>query len=146
MTNKSAVMTRPRPQDSVEMFLPDVLLPQQILELRNGGHATGERHLLIAVLEDAIHCFQKFMFPKNAQQRRLFREAEQWLMSEELDTPLTFNSICHVIGLDPSYLRRGLHKWQEQRLAQQWRPRASAGAIQLRAAKTLSREPARVRK
>ena len=57
-------------------FQPEAILPEQFLaEVRS--RATGERLLLIALLQDAITCFQKYLFATRPRSRRLFREAEQ---------------------------------------------------------------------
>ena len=99
----------------------EVILPAQFFaELRR--HASGERLLLVAVLEDAIKCFQKFLFANRARDRRLFREAEQWMMeasraqSANASPYFSFEQICNVLGLDPDYVRGGLRRWRQRQL------------------------------
>ena len=97
---------------SRDLLQPDVLLPDQFFgRLRRG--ATAEQRLLMAILADAIDCFQKNCCVNDHRSRRLFREAEQWMMSEDSD-PFTFEYICDVLGLNTAYLRRGLRCWQLQ--------------------------------
>ena len=101
---------------------PEVILPAQFFAgLR--GPASGERLLLIAILEDAINCFQKFQFATGGRKRRLFREAEQWIMEaerplqdEDLHPYFSFEQVCNVLGLDPDYVRGGLQRWQRRQL------------------------------
>ncbi|HUI28483.1 MAG TPA: hypothetical protein VL403_20565 [Candidatus Kryptonia bacterium] len=112
---------RSRVQEHDTLLEPDVILPRQFLTKRNES-ATGERYLLVAVLDDAIHCFQKNLFARNSQQRRLFREAEEWMLGQTADPPFSFESACRILDLDPEYIRNGLQRWREQQLARAWRP------------------------
>jgi hypothetical protein len=94
---------------------PDVILPIQFLRKRNLP-ARGERALMVAVLEEAILCFQKNVLGRTTRQRRLFREAEEWLMSDDRSGLYTFGRICDIAGLEPDYIRRGLLQWREREL------------------------------
>jgi hypothetical protein len=104
---------------------PDVVLPTQFFgTLRRQAPAKrGEFQLLIAVLDDAVHCFQKYALARDRHGQRLFREAEEWIMTETCrpeDAPsLTFQYVCDVIEFDPLYLRSGLRRWRERQLAEQ---------------------------
>ena len=105
------------------VFEPDVVLPTQFFASvrREAPTKRGEYQLLIAVLEDAVHCFQKYCLARDRQGQRLFREAEEWMMAETCspdDQPmLSFEYICRVLDLDPLYLRGGLRRWRERQLA-----------------------------
>jgi hypothetical protein len=91
---------------------PDVVLPAQYFRaLRGRASYGGERRLIIAVLEDAINCFQKNLFTTDSRGRRLFREAENWLMSVDREPPFAFENICEFLSLDAEYIRRGLRRW-----------------------------------
>jgi hypothetical protein len=76
----------------------------------------GERRLLLAVLQDAVLCFQTYLFTQERHGRTLFREAEQWLGSRESDLLFSFESICEVLGIDAQYLRRRLDHWRQQQV------------------------------
>jgi hypothetical protein len=80
------------------------------------GHL-AERKLIIAVLEDAIMCYQKYMFAKSAQDRRIFDQAENWLMRRDRrgrkDDSFSFDFICDALGLDPDTLREELRRWKQ---------------------------------
>lgn len=112
----------------MDLFQPDtVLAPQFFATLRRQGPMKrGEWQLVIAVLEDAISCFQKYFLARDKQGRRLFREADEWIMSSDRhrrparrndDCGFTFEYICEVLGLEPDYIRRGLERWRERQLA-----------------------------
>jgi hypothetical protein len=73
---------------------------------------TPETRLLIAILEEAINCFQKNYLAEHDSGQRLFREADEWLMGNRGDWAFSFESICDAIGLNPSYVRYGLRQWQ----------------------------------
>jgi hypothetical protein len=94
------------------LFQPDLVLPTQFFRTLRGREAQGgERRLIIAVLEDAINCFQKNLFARDNRSRRLFREAENWVMSADRDLPFAFESICEFLSLDAEYIRQGLRRW-----------------------------------
>jgi len=79
------------------------------------GHL-AERKLIIAVLEDAIMCYQKYMFAKSPQDRRIFDQAENWLMRRDRkarkDDSFSFDFICDALGLSADTLREELRRWK----------------------------------
>jgi hypothetical protein len=70
-----------------------------------------ECHLLWAVLENAVETYMKNASATGRRGKRLFREAEEWIMQDDPTWLCSFVNICHVLGLDPDYLRRGLRRW-----------------------------------
>ncbi len=95
--------------------MPVAAVPQRPA-LLGGDHAIGERRLLLAVLEEAVTCFQTYLYARNASGRRLFLEAEQWLRSGDSEALCSFESICTVLGIDADYIRHGLDRWRERKL------------------------------
>jgi len=100
---------------------PDVVLPVQFFATmrRRLPNKTGEYRLLVAVLEEAIQCFQQHASATGRRGRRLFAEVETWIMDESIasrtnrNAPrLSFEYICGVLGLDPGWLRQGLQRWR----------------------------------
>ena len=106
-------------------FELDPLVASQFFETvgTRASKRSGETRLLIAVLRDAIDCFQYCIFTDNPNVSRLSGEAEQWIMgkSEPSDTALTFEYVCSVLDLDPDYLRSGLRRWRDASVAQRQR-------------------------
>ena len=97
------------------LFQPDTLLPDQYLDTyRRKLHLEPEKKLLMAVLEDAIACFQKYIFARQGKGKALFQDAEDWIMDESADGLFSFAHVCETLGFDPAYLRQGLLRWQEQ--------------------------------
>jgi hypothetical protein len=72
---------------------------------------------MLAVLEDAIFCFQKFLFAGDIRRRTIFHQARNWLWSDRHNFPFSFRNVCDVPGFDANYLRYGLLRWQENRAA-----------------------------
>ena len=104
---------------------PEVILPTQFFATlrRDAPHKRGEYRLLVAVLEDAITCFQKYAFAVDKRGRRIFEEARRWIIDDakaperKNDCGFSFQQICGVLDLDPAYLRRGLQRWRDARIA-----------------------------
>jgi hypothetical protein len=97
------------------LFEPDVLLPAQFFSaFRRMGGLDRERLLMLAVLEDAVDCFQKYALSKDQRGRQLFSEAKEWVDSGDKVWLFSFENICDTLEIDPSYVRRGLIRWREQ--------------------------------
>jgi len=55
------------------LFQPDTLLPEQYLEtFRRRFYLEPEKKLMLAVLEDAIACFQKYIFARDGKGKMAF--------------------------------------------------------------------------
>jgi hypothetical protein len=78
-------------------------------EVAYRGPETGERALMRAVLQDAILCLRGHAtgVPRRAR-RRAADQAQMWIAARDTAWPFSFESICHVLGLDPGSLRRKL--------------------------------------
>ncbi len=105
-----------REERILDMFEPDILLPAQFYGRRPNIEQDPAKRLMLAVLEDAIDCFQKNLFAADAKEKSEFRDAEEWIEEENNDWPFSFNNICEALGFDTQYLREGLRRWKEQRL------------------------------
>jgi len=75
-----------------------------------------EERLMQAVLENAIEYFQKYVLAKDERGKKLFQEAEEWILDKDSDWFFSFENICEVLGLHPDYMRQGLLCWKETRL------------------------------
>lgn len=87
--------------------------------------ASGERRLRLAVLADAVACLQRNASAKSRRRRRLFLEAETWIMESDYGSAFSFESVCEALGLDPEYLRDGVRQWCDQQSSRSTIPRAS---------------------
>lgn len=105
-------------ENVTSLFQADTLLSVQYYEaVRRRTHMEPEKRLMLAVLEDAVWCFQRYIFARDRKGRTLHHEAEQWLLDGSSDWPFCFETICEVLGLSPGYVRCGLLRWKEEMLA-----------------------------
>lgn len=99
------------------MFEPDTMLPSQFMDRATlEPSAFPEKRLMLAVLEDAVATFQRYVVTMDRRGRRLFRESEEWVTSQDASWPFAFENICSALQIDPDYLRRGLEAWKEEQL------------------------------
>jgi len=55
----------------------------------------GEENLIVAVLEDASKCFQKYAFAHNQWKKRLFEEVEDWILKKNSEWLYSFGRVWH---------------------------------------------------
>ena len=89
---------------------PEIILPSQ---LPCATVETPEKRLLLAVLEEAVWTYQRNRMATEPRGRALFTDVEAWFASEDSDWTFSFVAICDVLGLDASYLRRGIRRLRE---------------------------------
>jgi len=98
---------------------PDIILPSQYFGVIRGcGQLTPEQKLMLAVLESAVHDFQRYRLATGRRGKRIFREAYEWLTSREETVIFSFVVICHAVGIDPDYIRTGLFRQSPEK---EWR-------------------------
>ncbi len=112
------------------LLQPDTFLPAQYSEtIRRENHLDPEKMLMLAVLEDSVICFQKYISTQDEKGKRLLSEAEEWLLMEQNgeDWLFSFDNVCETLGLNPGYIREGLLRWRHHRLRErdQVRPRVN---------------------
>jgi len=107
------------PESLANLFAPDVVLPEQFFEgARSDSQASGEKALMLAVLEDGIRCFQEHLRNPRSNPRLLSQQAEAWMRAIDYEWPFSFNNVCETLGIDPSALRGALLSWKAKRLAE----------------------------
>ena len=93
---------------------PDTMLPTQFFgALRKKSLIDGEQRLMVAVLEDAVRCFQKQVNAVDPKARQLYLDAEEWITSTDHTWFFSFVNVCHTLGLDPDWMRGGLLAWRD---------------------------------
>jgi len=100
------------------LFEPDTLLSAQYFgNLRRKTLLEPEKRLMLAILEDAINCYQDNLLAKRGREGRLFTEAEEWILEKGSDWIFSFKNICETLGFNPEYVRQGLLQWKEKKTA-----------------------------
>ena len=95
------------------IFQPDTLVSEQYFQtLRLKTVLEPEMRLLLAVLEDAISCYQHYFHSRNPIQQRLFEEAKEWILSSDDSWVFSFESVCDALEVNAAYLRQGLLRWK----------------------------------
>src|SRR5688572_7179434 len=97
------------------LFQPDTLLSTQYFEnLRRKTLFEPETRLMLAILEDGIQCYFDNLHADGGKKRRLFEDAEAWIVASDGDWVFSFDSVCDALGLNPEYVRQGLLRWREK--------------------------------
>lgn len=76
----------------------------------------GEERLMLAVLENAVEYFQKYVLATKPSGKKLFQEAEEWFLETPSDGLFSFENICETLQLHPDPIRQGLLVWKEAKL------------------------------
>jgi len=80
------------------------------------GILGSEERLMLAVLQDAVECFQENVLSQQPWEKKLFQEAENWVLAKNTDWLFSFENICETLQLHPDYIRQGLLAWKEAKL------------------------------
>jgi hypothetical protein len=75
-----------------------------------------EERLMMAVLENAVEYFQKYVLARKPSGKMRFQEAEVWFLEKDSDELFSFENICETLHLHPDYIRQGLMGWKEAKL------------------------------
>jgi hypothetical protein len=98
------------------LFQQDTLLPAQYFDtFRRKSYLEPEKRLMLAVLEDAITCFQKYALARDSRGKALFREAEAWIFEDGDAWLFSFDNVCEVLGFNPKYVLQGLTTWKQNK-------------------------------
>jgi hypothetical protein len=96
---------------ATQLLPPAAVLPEQFYgSAEHPDSSHGELALMRAVLEDAVHCFQK---SQGSDAATLAKDAERWLFTDDQRWPFSFMNICAALGLNAEYLRMGLQRLRQ---------------------------------
>jgi hypothetical protein len=91
----------------------DVILPCQYYDISGGYRLSGEQRLMLALLTDAINVYQKGALSRVARARRLYVDAEQWIMADRaVNDALSYVMVCEALGINALLLRRRIINWK----------------------------------
>jgi hypothetical protein len=100
------------------LFQRDTLLVENFFNDRRGkALVLPEQRLMLAILEDALQCFQDNCSARHGKKKQLFENVEKWFFEATDGWVFGFESICSVLGFEPGYLRKGLVRWRQKELA-----------------------------
>jgi hypothetical protein len=106
------------PEKLAMRFEPDVLVSHaHLANCRPNPNLQPEKRLMLAVLEDAFYCLQKFSLARNSRGKKAFHEAENWLSTDRQDWPFSFSNVCDALGFEANYIRYGLLRWSRSGVA-----------------------------
>ena len=74
---------------------------------------SGEKRLMLAVLQDAVECFQQYALSECPWEKEIFQEAERWVLARNSNWLFSFENICETLQLNSGHIRRGLRLWKE---------------------------------
>ena len=105
-------------EKALAVFQPDILIPTQYLATyQRRFHLDPEKGLMLAVLQDAIICFQEHLGTTCKRKRSLYLDAQAWLFDCDRSYLFSFENVCEALGFEPDYLRQGLMQWKNAALA-----------------------------
>jgi hypothetical protein len=91
----------------------DLILPCQYCDVSSGYGLSGEQRLMLALLTDALNVYQKGALSRLTRPRRLYVDAERWILAERADcNALSFVTVCDALGINPDLLRRRVIDWK----------------------------------
>jgi hypothetical protein len=98
------------------LIAPEVLTPAQYFEGARARQpeADAVKRLMLAVLEDALRCYQRYAERPNSQNQRDLAQAESWIFDRHAEGPFAFRHICETLGTHPDNLRHGINRWRLQ--------------------------------
>src|SRR5580700_6645849 len=92
-------------ESATELGGSDLILPCQYFDISGGHSLTGEQRLMLALLTDAINVYQKGALSRMTTARRLYVDAEQWILADRsVGSALTFDTVCEALGINSSLL------------------------------------------
>ena len=99
------------------LFEPDVLITDQFVTARRRRAAlSSEKRLMLAVLENALDYYRKYIAATDRIGRGLFTEAAQWFESTSSEDIFSFENISETLDINPGYFRRGVAAWRRRLL------------------------------
>jgi hypothetical protein len=87
----------------------------------------GEQRLMLAVLENALEDFQKYVLATDKRGKELFQEAEEWIFETDSPSFYSFENICEHLQLAPDYVRRGFIRWKAAKLEAELKRTSNSG-------------------
>ena len=120
----------PLEERALAVFQPDILVENQFqATYRRRFSLDPERVLMLAVLQDAVVCFQDNVSATCKRKRSMHLDAEEWIMNDDRSYLFSFANVCEALGYDSQYMRQGLLRWKESALGSRDNKRNTANSL-----------------
>lgn len=104
----------PVEERALAVFQPDILVEHQYQSTyRRRFHLDPERVLMLAVLQDAVVCFQDNVSATCKRKQAMHLDAATWIESADRSYLFSFENVCETLGYDAEYMRQGLLRWKD---------------------------------
>lgn len=88
---------------SISPVQDDVTAQSQYADSFGRSHGeSAEKRLLLAMLTDAVACVRQPKWSTDSS------EALEWILESGNERLCSFDTVCELLGLDPTYVRRGV--------------------------------------
>jgi hypothetical protein len=77
---------------------------------------TPEEELMVAVLDEAVADYQRYLMAGSKSSIKRLAELEKWILEDDFEWIFSFVNCCEVLGIRPGYIRRRLLRWKEEKL------------------------------
>jgi hypothetical protein len=95
-------------ETATSLFQTDPLSRAQFFGTFKKISLEPERLLMLAVLEDAIKCVEKYARFKSGGNTKLFGETMEWIKTENDEWLFSFDNVSDAVGLNAALLRGAL--------------------------------------
>jgi len=95
---------------TLTLFEPDCLMPEQFASLHRSRCISGERRLMLAVLEDAIQVLHRTagtLWPRAQKERA---SVLAWIADDDTRHLFSFRTLCAYLGFNAEAVRTALAK------------------------------------
>lgn len=99
-------------EDSLfDILEPDILAPDGRESAEAKTH-NGERRLMAAILVDGVEAYLRYHLEGALVDPEVSgEEIVAWVDDDSADYVFGFDTVCNALGIDPRYLRSGLHRF-----------------------------------
>ena len=124
----------PAEEKAMMIFQPDILIDTQFQSTyQRRFHLDPERVLMLAVLQDAVVCFQENVKANCKRKQLMHLDAVAWILNDDKSYLFSFENVCDALGYDAGYMRDGLLRWKRAALETRAEKAARAANGRLRA-------------
>lgn len=81
--------------------------------LKKEEDSEGDRVLMLAVLEDALGDYRRYLHTRRPRMKIYFQGIKTWLLSEDQGR-FSFLDICRTLEIKPAYVRKLMRQWDKR--------------------------------